>query len=57
MLINAMNQMLCSNNNRIRELDKKLIQTSKETDELFWSAIKFQKKIINMYEEYFTLKY
>lgn len=51
MLINAMNQMLCSNNNIIKKLDRELIQISNETDEKFWSTINFQEKIIKLYEE------
>lgn len=52
MLENAKNQMLCSNNNIIRELDRKLIQKSKEPDEIFWKAINLQEKVIKTYRDF-----
>lgn len=52
MLKNAKAQMLCGNNNNIRELDKELIEIGVElSDDTFFNIIDFQIEIIDMYEK------
>lgn len=52
MLKNAKAQMLCGNNNNIRELDKELIEIGVElSDDTFFDIIDFQIEIIDMYEK------
>ncbi len=53
MLLNAKNQMLCSNNNLIRDLSRKLLQSEqKENDKEFWNMLHFQEEIIKQFKKF-----
>ena len=53
MLINAKNQMLCSNDNLIRNLSRELLQSKKkENDEDFFNMLVFQEEIIKQFKKF-----
>lgn len=57
MLINAKNQMLCSNDNLIRDLSRELLQsTKKENDEDFFNMLLFQEEIIKQFKKFLNKK-
>ena len=53
MLLNAKNQMLCSNNNLIRDLSRKLLQSEqKENDNEVWNMLHLQDETIKQFKKF-----